>query len=156
MTNVTRILLPNEGLGGRRLALGATIHLRETLLSFYFIHAATRISNEHRIEQLRVALDDLNTRHAKTERAVVLGDFNTLTGKDVDSTTRLFEGAGFSTPFSPSRTTWKTFIIELKLDWLWLRNLSASDYGIDRKVRLSDHWPLWVEVSLQAASAEKH
>lgn len=150
MTDVTRIVLPNEGPGGRRrVALGATIHLGDTPIRFYSIHAATRISNEHRIEQLQSVLDDLNSHHAKTERAIVLGDFNTLMGKDVDSTTTLFEGAGFLTPFDKGRPTWKTFIIELKLDWLWLRNLSARDYGIDRKVKLSDHWPLWVEVILK-------
>ncbi|HUQ30865.1 MAG TPA: hypothetical protein VM095_02045, partial [Pyrinomonadaceae bacterium] len=63
-------------------------------------------------------------------------------------TSELFTNAKFSTPFSNGVSTWKTFIIELKLDWLWLRNLTPTKYGIDKKVGLSDHWPLWVTVSL--------
>jgi endonuclease/exonuclease/phosphatase family metal-dependent hydrolase len=149
LAEVRRILLPNEGpQGRRRVALGATVQVGQTNVRVYSVHAETRISNERRIEQLQAVLDDLNTNHAKVERVVVLGDFNTLTGKDVSSTDKLFTSAEFSTPFAKGLPTWKTFIIELKLDWLWLRGLRATNYGIDHKVGLSDHWPLWVEAKL--------
>jgi len=69
-------------------------------------------------------------------------------GKDVDATTALFRKANFSTPFENGRSTWKTFLFELKLDWLWLRGLVPTSYGIDKKIGLSDHWPLWVTVTL--------
>ncbi len=36
--------------------------------------------------------------------------------------------------------------IELKLDWIWLRNLEAVGNGIDREVKVSDHWPLWIVI----------
>lgn len=68
---------------------------------------------------------------------MVLGDFNTWTGKDVDSTAKIFTDARFSTPFVNGLPTWKTFIIELKLDWHWLRGLQPINYGIDRKIGLS-------------------
>jgi endonuclease/exonuclease/phosphatase family metal-dependent hydrolase len=149
LTDVRRILLPNAGpQGRRRVALGATVQVGQTNVRVYSVHAETRISNEQRLQQLQAVLDDLNTHHARLERVVVLGDFNTLTGKDVDATNRLFTNAKFTTPFANGLPTWKTFIIELKLDWLWLRNLRATNYGIDRKVGLSDHWPLWVEIKL--------
>jgi endonuclease/exonuclease/phosphatase (EEP) superfamily protein YafD len=117
-------------------------------LRVYSIHAEIRTSNERRLQQLGTVLDDLNAHHQQIERAVVLGDFNTITGKDVDATTELFKKVKFSTPFSNDLTTWKTFIIKLKLDWLWLRGLSPTSHGIDKKIGLSDHWPLWVEVKL--------
>jgi endonuclease/exonuclease/phosphatase family metal-dependent hydrolase len=146
---VKRFVLPNEGPGGRRrAAVGATVKIGETALRVYSLHAEIRTSNERRLQQINAVIEDLNTHHKQVERAIVLGDFNTLTGKDVDGTTALFESAKFNTPFSNNLSTWKTFIIELKLDWLWLRNLSPTKHGIDKKVGLSDHWPLWVVVEL--------
>jgi endonuclease/exonuclease/phosphatase family metal-dependent hydrolase len=154
LTDVIRIVLPNEGPGGRRrAAVGATVRLGATPLRVYSVHAETRTSNEKRQEQFQAVLDDLRNHHAKIERAVVLGDFNTLTGKDVNATSAHFTGAGFTTPFPNNEATWKTFIIELKLDWIWLRGLQrASAYGIDKEIGLSDHWPLWVRVNLNAGT----
>jgi endonuclease/exonuclease/phosphatase family metal-dependent hydrolase len=149
LTDVKRFVLPNPGPGGRRrAAIGATVKIGTTSVRVYSIHAEIRTSNEHRLQQVGTALDDLRDHHPQIERAIVLGDFNTLTGKDVDGTTKLFTNAKFSTPFSNNISTWRTFIIELKLDWLWLRNLAPTKHGIDKKIGLSDHWPLWVEVKL--------
>jgi endonuclease/exonuclease/phosphatase family metal-dependent hydrolase len=149
LSDVKGFVLPNEGPGGRRRAgIGATVRIGATSVRVYSLHAEIRTSNERRLQQLGAVLEDLNAHHTQVARAVVLGDFNTITGKDVDGTSELFTSAKFSTPFSNGASTWKTFIIELKLDWLWLRNLKPTNYGIDKKVGLSDHWPLWVTVSL--------
>jgi endonuclease/exonuclease/phosphatase family metal-dependent hydrolase len=158
LTDMTRIVLPNAGPGGRRrVALGATVQIGATPLRVYSVHAETRTSNERRLEQFKAVLDDLREHHAKIERVVVLGDFNTLMGKDVDATSSLFLDAGFTTPFPNHETTWKWFILELKNDWIWLRNLRATASGIDKQIGLSDHWPLWVKVTLNpsAQSSER-
>jgi endonuclease/exonuclease/phosphatase family metal-dependent hydrolase len=150
LSDVTRFVLPNEGPGGRRrAAIGATVKIGMTSLRVYSIHAEIRTSNQRRLQQLATAINDLNIHHQQVERAVVLGDFNTITEKDVDATTALFTKAAFTTPFDKDTSTWKTFIIELKLDWLWLRGLQPIRHGIDKKIGLSDHWPLWVEVKLK-------
>lgn len=148
LTDASRIVLPNEGPGGRRrVALGVTVHIGPTPVRVYTVHAETRTTNERRIQQFQAVLDDLG-HHVKTERAAVMGDFNTITDDDVRATTQLFTGAGFQTPFPNKEPTWKTFIIKLKLDWVWLRGLRPVDYGINRNVDLSDHWPLWVNIRL--------
>jgi endonuclease/exonuclease/phosphatase family metal-dependent hydrolase len=148
LTDVTRIVLPNAGPGGRRrVALGATVQIGPTPVRVYTVHAETRTTNERRIEQFQAVLDDL-ARHAKVERAAVMGDFNTITDDDVRATSALFTEAGFQTPFPNREPTWKTFILKLKLDWVWLRGVRALDYGINRSVGLSDHWPLWAKVRL--------
>lgn len=150
LTDVTRILLPNPGPGGRRrVALGATVHIGKESLRVYSVHAEVRTSNENRIGQLQAVLDDLQTNHAKVKRSVVLGDFNTLVPKDINSVSRLFTSKEFQTPFSNNDPTWRTFIIELKLDWIWLRGFDVKDYGIDKQVDMSDHWPLWAVVKLK-------
>src|SRR6266516_6141670 len=84
--------------------------------------------------------------------AIVLGDFNTWEVNAVDETTKLFNDAGFTTPFDnePTFFTKVLISIELKLDWIWLRGLEARNHGIDRKIEVSDHWPLWSVVRFQS------
>jgi endonuclease/exonuclease/phosphatase family metal-dependent hydrolase len=149
LTDVTRILLPNEGPGGRRrVALGATMQIGENKLRVYSVHAEVRTSNAKRTEQLKAVLDDLQTHQVKVSHSIVLGDFNTLAPKDITATSRLFKEEGFETPFSNDEPTWRTFIIELKLDWLWLRGFDVKSYGIDKSIEMSDHWPLWIVVKM--------
>ena len=148
MTDVSRILLTHEGPNGRRrVAVGATLHVGKTQLRVYSVHAETRMPVAKKVEHWRAVLDDLRL-HPKVAGAIILGDFNTIKGKDVRAARRLFTQAGFTTPIQDDRTTWRTFVIKLKLDWLWLRGLEARTSGIDKDVDLSDHWPLWATVRL--------
>jgi endonuclease/exonuclease/phosphatase family metal-dependent hydrolase len=153
LTDVERMVLPHEGPNKRRrAAVGATVHVGETPVRFYSVHAETRMPLEKKIEHWRAVLDDL-ARYPKITRAVVVGDFNTIKGKDVRAARRLFSDAGFQTPFPDSKKTFKTFIFELKLDWVWLRGFDeAESYGIDKQIELSDHWPLWTKVKFNAAA----
>jgi endonuclease/exonuclease/phosphatase family metal-dependent hydrolase len=148
LSDVERVVLTHEGPDGRRrVAIGATIQIGANTLRVYSVHAETRMPVEKKVEHWRAVLDDLQ-RFPKVGGAVVLGDFNTIKQKDVNAARRLFTSAGFNTPIPDNRTTWKTFIVELKLDWLWLRGLEARASGIDKDVDLSDHWPLWTKVKL--------
>ncbi|MCA1592768.1 MAG: endonuclease/exonuclease/phosphatase family protein [Acidobacteria bacterium] len=149
LTEVERIVLPNEGpKGRRRVALGATAQIGDTPVRVYSVHAETRMTVERKVEHWRGVLEDLK-RYPKIERVVVLGDFNTLKAKEVKAARQLFAGAGFTTPFPDERATWRTFIVELKLDWMWLRGLKPVAYGVDEQVEMSDHWPLWARVKLE-------
>jgi endonuclease/exonuclease/phosphatase family metal-dependent hydrolase len=147
LSDVTRVLLRHEGPEGRRrVAVGATLQVGKSPVRVYSVHAETRMPVEKKVEHWRAVLEDLRL-HGGTA-AVVLGDFNTIKGKDVKAARRLFTGAGFQTPLADDVTTWKTFVIRLKLDWLWLRGLEARVSGVDKDVDLSDHWPLWATIML--------
>ncbi len=149
LSDVTRLLLPHEGPGGRRrVALGATLRVGDALLRAYSVHAETRMPLEKKIEHWRAVVEDI-ARHPSVAHVVVVGDFNTIKGKDVRAARRLFADAGFDTPIPDDRATWKTFVVKLKLDWLWLRGVKAVSSGIDREVGFSDHWPLWAAVRLE-------
>src|SRR5436305_12779587 len=75
LTDVERIVLPNEGpQGRRRAALGATVQIGQKSVRVYSIHAEIRTSNRERLQQLQAAIDDLDTLHAKTDTAVGLGE----------------------------------------------------------------------------------
>jgi len=156
LSEVERVVLANEGPGGRRrVAVGATLSVGATQIRVYSVHAETRMPVEKKIEHWRSVLEDLS-RYPRARGAIVLGDFNTLKQKDVTAARRLFAGAGFDTPFADDRTTWRTFIVELKLDWLWLRGLDPTGFGIDKSIDLSDHWPLWAKVKLQNKAGQYH
>jgi endonuclease/exonuclease/phosphatase family metal-dependent hydrolase len=154
LTNIERLVLPHEGPGGRRrTALGATVKIGEASIRVYSVHAETRIPVSGKLDQMRAVLQDLS-HYPKTMPAIVLGDFNTWEVNAVDETTKLFNDAGFTTPFDkePTFLTKMLISIELKLDWIWLRGLAAVDHGIDRKIGVSDHWPLWTIVRFQSSA----
>lgn len=149
LTDVERIVLPVAGPGGRRrVALGASLNVNNTKIRVYTVHAETRIPAAGKLEQQRRVLQSLASR-GDVKHAVVLGDFNTIKPQTIRATTRLFTDAGFTTPFPADRPTWKIFILELKLDWIWLRGFKeVTGSGILNSLNFSDHWPLWVTVKL--------
>jgi len=153
LADVERLVLPHEGPNRRRRAgVGATVRVGRDDVRFYSVHAETRMPVERKVEHWRVVLEDLR-RHPRIQHVVVVGDFNTIKGKDVRAARRLFTGAGFHTPFPDSEETFKVLFLDFKLDWIWLRGLKAGDYGIDKEIGLSDHWPLWAKVKLVKQSA---
>ena len=149
LTEVTRIVLPHLGPNRRRrVALGATVEIGGLKIRFYSVHSETRIATKKKLEQMDAVIQDLG-RHPKQMPAIVVGDFNTWETNADRKTIKLFTSAGFQTPFS-GQTTFSRRILfvpfELRLDWIWLRGLTALTYGVDRKVDISDHWPLWANL----------
>lgn len=151
LTDVRRLVLPHVGPGGRRrVALGATIKIGSKAVRVYSVHAETRIPINCKLDQLKAVLTDLAC-YPKDMPAVVLGDFNTWEPEAVSKTFDLFAATSFHTPFDEQPTFLRRVLfvpIELKLDWIWLRNLSATSHGINQTTKLSDHWPLWVDLTL--------
>jgi endonuclease/exonuclease/phosphatase family metal-dependent hydrolase len=152
LSDVRRIVLPHEGPNGRRrVALGATVEVDGRKWRVYSAHAETRLAMKKKLEQFKAILDDLAQLPADTP-AIIMGDLNTWESSADDKTHKLFSDAGWKTPFG-GEATFKTRVllvkIEMKLDWVWLRGLEAGSFGIDRKIELSDHWPLWTIVKTQ-------
>ena len=90
-------------------------------------------------------------QHAPNSPAVIMGDLNTWQRDAGHKTTKLFTDAGFVTPFGGQTTFLRKVLfvpINLKLDWIWIRGLEATGYGIDRKITISDHFPLWTTLKV--------
>jgi endonuclease/exonuclease/phosphatase family metal-dependent hydrolase len=153
ISDLTRIVLPHPGPGKRRrVALGASVNVKGELWRVYSVHAETRISVSKKLEQMKAVLDDLGKYPSQTP-AVIMGDFNTWEGDADRKTEELFKNTGFSTPFGGEATFMRRIVfvrLELKLDWIWLRGLEPTSFGIDRKITVSDHWPLWTTLKKQA------
>lgn len=153
ISDVARIVLPNQGPGGRsRVALGATIKMGKMDVRVYSVHAENRIAELKKVEQLNAVLADLE-RRPKSTPAIVMGDFNTWEPAMVDRAREVFTKAGFITPFPDGRATFQRKIVfynlELKLDWIWLRGLESKSFDIDRLFTVSDHFPLSTTVTLK-------
>lgn len=146
LSDLTRIVLPHPGPNKRRrVALGATLQINGQSWRVYSVHAETRISVARKLEQMQAVLTDL-AKYPPSTPSIVMGDFNTWESDADRKTEQLFTGAGFKTPFGGQATFSRRIVfvpLEMKLDWIWLRGLEATTFGIDRKVTISDHWPLW-------------
>lgn len=152
LTDVRRIVLPHEGPGQRRrVALGATVEIDSRKWRVYSAHSETRIAVDKKLEQFKAVLDDL-AKFPPEMPAIVMGDLNTWEPSADGKTSKFFTAAGLKTPFGPEATFKRRVLlvpIELKLDWVWLRGLEAASYGIDRKIEISDHWPLWTNLKFR-------
>lgn len=156
LSDVTRLVLPNPGPGGRlRVAIGATAQVGKTPVRVYSVHGETRIPIAKKIQQQRAVLDDLQ-KYSKDMPAIVVGDFNAWEGPAIQDIRKLYTDAGFTTPLPDDESTFSTkivlFNLKLKLDWIWVRGLTPTSYGIDRSLKVSDHFPLWTEVTLPVAT----
>ena len=149
LTEVQRIVLPHKGPGGRqRVALGATVEIENQRWRVYSAHTETRIPVGKKLEQFKAVLDDL-ARYPANMPAIIMGDLNTWEPNADGKTSKFFLDAGLKTPFGGQATFKRRVLfvpIELKLDWVWLRGLEAASVGIDRKVEVSDHFPLWTNL----------
>ena len=149
LSDVQRIVLPNKGPNGRsRVALGATVEINNQRWRVYSAHTETRIPVSKKLEQFKAVLDDL-AHYPANMPAIIMGDLNTWEPNADGKTSRFFLDAGLKTPFGGEATFKRRVLfvpIELKLDWVWLRGLEAASCGIDRKVEVSDHFPLWTNL----------
>ena len=151
LTDVKRLVLPVPGpKGRRRVALCATASVGAQKIRVYSVHAEIRIKNAQRSEQLRAVIEEAKDYPT----TIIAGDFNTYSRAAQVNAANLFLNSGYATPFPYDEATWRAFIVELKLDWLWLRGLQSEKYGIDRAVKMSGHWPLWAEVTSQRSKVE--
>jgi endonuclease/exonuclease/phosphatase family metal-dependent hydrolase len=151
LSDVQRIVLPHPGPNRRRrVALGATVEIENRKWRIYSAHTETRIPTDKKMEQFKAVLEDLSHYPAHMP-AIIMGDLNTWEPNAGGKTRKLFSGAGMKTPFGSDSTFKRRVLfvpIELKLDWVWLRGLEASSFGINRKLEVSDHWPLWANIKL--------
>ncbi len=149
LSDVTHIVLPNEGPGGRRrVAIGATVQINDLNFRFYSLHGETRIDADEKLEQYKAVIEDLDRHYKAIKHAVILGDFNTIFLGEVENVSNLFINKHFNTPFPNNETIWRQYFIKLKLDWIWLRGFTTTEYGINKQIKLSDHFPLWIKVYL--------
>ena len=151
ISNIRRMVLPHHGPNQRRrVALGATVRIYGKDFRVYSMHGETRIAMDKKIEQMNTLIEDLK-RFPESTPVILVGDLNTWESDAERKTIKLFRDAGLHTPFG-SQSTFSTRVllvpIDFRLDWIWLRGVQVLTYGIDKKIKLSDHFPLWAKVKV--------
>lgn len=145
MSEVTRIDLPWTECPWRpRLAIAASIKVGSQTIRIFNSHIDPHTAADGLLEQLEVVLTRADKNPGPT---VVLGDFNTLSRRKGIETRRLLESRGYTTPFPTGTPTWRGFGLRLHADWIFVRNLKIKRWGVARPLNVSDHWPVWVEVT---------
>jgi endonuclease/exonuclease/phosphatase family metal-dependent hydrolase len=148
----------------RRIAVAADVELPSGPLRLVNIHLDTRLNIDDRLVQLRPAVIDA------PEAVVAGGDLNTIpylwAGGGVPLTPLaataptdpaaivddFMRALGFATPTVVLGTTQQSseLLQKLRLDHLYARGVDAVPGAVERGIGLSDHWPVWIDVTLRA------
>jgi endonuclease/exonuclease/phosphatase family metal-dependent hydrolase len=135
----------------RRVALGATVRYPGRALRVYSVHLDNRINPAERRRQLAPVLAAA-AAHVDVP-VIVAGDMNTSPfcwighvvpvpcGRQDDRLEALVRERGFALPATGSGPT--TPWLSMRLDAVYARGLVARRIGVERRVRVSDHLPLW-------------
>ncbi|MDX6613407.1 MAG: hypothetical protein QOD75_2593 [Blastocatellia bacterium] len=145
LAEVVRIDLPWKECAWRpRLAMGATVEVGRQRLQIFNAHIDPHASLDGQHDQLQVVLAKAGEREGP---AVIMGDFNTLSREKAIEIRRFMESQGYSTPFPTGTPTWRGAGIKLHADWIFVRGLTINKWGVARPLNVSDHWPIWAEIS---------
>ena len=145
LDNIERIDLPWHACPWRpRLAVAVTIDLGGQRVRLINVHIDPHgpLDNQH--EQTEAVL---NIAEIHQGPIVILGDFNTLSKEKAVEIRKLMESRGYSTPFPTEVATWRGAGLRYHADWVFVRGLSVKRWGVAKFSGVSDHWPIWAEVS---------
>jgi endonuclease/exonuclease/phosphatase family metal-dependent hydrolase len=142
----------------RRIALGVQLAVGGRTLALVVVHLDTRINVNQRLQQLSPAIQ-------KADPACILGgDFNSNPFVWVDrqipllpqqaaapidtaaAIDELMRSNGFATPTATSGDTTNA-IANARLDSLYTRGYTPVQFGVERSVTVSDHFPVWLDVA---------
>jgi endonuclease/exonuclease/phosphatase family metal-dependent hydrolase len=149
LAEITRIDLPSHDCAWRpRLAVAATVTLGKERLRLFNVHIDPHgsIGNQHR--QIETVLSQAEKHDGPI---VILGDFNTLSKQKAIELRKLMESREYTTPFPTGTATWRDAGLRFHADWIFVRGLGVIRWGVAKPLKVSDHWPIWAEISLPIA-----
>ncbi len=145
MAEVTRLDLPWKECAWRpRLALAATFSFAAHGVKIFNSHIDPHASTAGQLEQHAAVLALADKKPGPT---ILLGDFNTLTKRSCIAMREMLESHGYVSPFPTGIATWRAGLIRLHTDWIFVRDVNITRWGVARPLGVSDHWPVWVEIA---------
>lgn len=146
LSDIERIDLPWHECAWRpRLAMGATMQLAGRQVRLFNVHVDPHgpLDNQH--QQLEALLERAD---AYDGPRAIFGDFNTLSKQKAVEIRRLMESRGYSTTFSTGTATWRGAGLRYHADWIFVKGLEIGRWGVVKPLNVSDHWPIWAEITL--------
>ena len=154
IAEVERVDLPwNECVWRPRLALAATFPFAARSIKIFNSHIDPHASTVEQLEQHGAVLALADETTGPT---ILLGDFNTLTKHSGQAMRELLEAHGYVSPFPTGVATWRAGLIRLHTDWIFVRDLNITRWGVARPLGVSDHWPVWVEITPGTTTDAQH
>jgi endonuclease/exonuclease/phosphatase family metal-dependent hydrolase len=146
LQDVERIDLPWHECPWRpRTAVAATIFWQGQQLRLFNMHIDPHgpLDNQH--QQTESVLEKAKQHSGPT---VIMGDFNTLSKQKALEIRKLMEFHGYETPFPTDVPTWRgAGVIRFHADWIFGRGVEFKRWGVSKPLNVSDHWPIWAEVT---------
>jgi endonuclease/exonuclease/phosphatase family metal-dependent hydrolase len=143
--NVRRVELPSFGCAWRpRVAVASEFTVRQNRITVVNVHIDPHASTDDQLRQHEAVIGVID--EAGTP-AVIVGDFNTLSAVACQKVRAYLEERGFTTPFTDSQPTWRAGLLKLHPDWIFGRGVKFDRWGVCRPLKVSDHWPVWAELS---------
>ncbi len=128
-----------------RLAMTATVPVIGGRLHVFNAHIDPHAHLEEQLKQHEAVLDHAD-RIGAGEPLAFVGDFNTLIPSAREATRAYLESRGFTTPLPSGVGTWRAGPLRLHADWIFVRGVSITRWGVARGWGVSDHWPVWAEL----------
>jgi endonuclease/exonuclease/phosphatase family metal-dependent hydrolase len=138
-----------------RIALAATVKINGSRIRLVNVHLDTRINTSDRVAQLTPVLDALTGFGP----SIIGGDFNTMNirwfrtmwplpylQRQSSAVSAILATAGFQTPLRGAPATFRFLGLPLRLDWIFVRDLTPLKWGVDA-VRFTDHRGVWASVT---------
>ncbi len=129
-----------------RIAICARVRFGKNDLHIFNSHIDTHATVRNQLKQHEAVLALADELPPDTP-IIFTGDFNTLTDESCVEMRRLLESRGYSTPFPTGTATWRAGLVRLHTDWIFTRNVRALRWGVARPLGVSDHWPVWIEIT---------
>ena len=145
LRDVIRIDLPwHECPWHPRLAMAATVNFASEPLRIFNVHIDPHgpLDNQH--QQTEAVIEQARQHDGPS---VILGDFNTLSKQKAIEIRGLMERHGYTTPFPTDIPTWRgAGVVRFHADWIFVKGVRVSRWGVVKPLNVSDHWPVWAQV----------
>ncbi len=132
---------------GSRVVLGAEVPIGNTHTRVWAVHLESNdLLGELRVVQSKELLD-ASQASACERPQIVAGDFNAWypQAPELD----VLRTAGFADAFDTLGDTEATHQRGVRLDYVWTKGFSVTDGAVLREVETSDHYPMWVELTME-------
>lgn len=141
----------------RRIAVAATAMVPGGEIALFNLHLDTRLNSRNRIEQLKPVVEAAAKVSGKP--IIIGGDFNTnpfrwlwssipwFRSNQAQAVDEYMRESGFAAPLKDSGTTARRGMFRLRLDSLFILGAELNSHGVERGVKISDHYPLWIELA---------
>jgi len=135
-----------------RIATKAKLDVDGTAVCVYCVHTEVYLtSRQYRRDQIQAITGDIINAG---DHVIVGGDFNTVRRTSIRRLVEYFEALGFiraSKGVGP--TIKKMRVSPSAADHIFTRGMTVVDAGRQKETNGSDHYPIWVQLTLDEAKA---